>query len=283
MNVVPLRSDTVRLVQNGCAFLGLWSEDLNQHLKDFLKLVNSLDLSVENRERTRLRLFQFSLLGQASNWLERLPAGSISTWEDLTTCFLAIKNDKGKEGDEIVDKNIVKPIKLVEKKEAMDDVQDNESDISMNEDSTRWGKYVDGLMEMPRSQPLEYYLKHETNKKTIEGLIDNHKYNDSLLATHLGKLDNVTYKMLPVGPMYDAILKKKLAMKDGRGGNFVITCSIGRLKFISALADQGSDVNIMPLSIYNKLTSEKPVIFAEIFPEYENAKPVSKYGAIGEV
>ncbi|GJZ16364.1 MAK10-like protein, partial [Tanacetum coccineum] len=40
-------------------------------------------------ERTRLRLFQFSLRDQASNWLERLPAGSISTWEDLTTRFLA--------------------------------------------------------------------------------------------------------------------------------------------------------------------------------------------------
>ncbi|GJQ96599.1 zinc finger, CCHC-type containing protein [Tanacetum coccineum] len=37
----------------------------------------------------RLRLFQFSLRDQASNWLERLPTGSISTWEDLTTRFLA--------------------------------------------------------------------------------------------------------------------------------------------------------------------------------------------------
>ncbi|GKB70326.1 MAK10-like protein [Tanacetum coccineum] len=36
-----------------------------------------------------MRLFQFSLRDQASNWLERLPAGSISTWEDLTTRFLA--------------------------------------------------------------------------------------------------------------------------------------------------------------------------------------------------
>ncbi|GKB81708.1 hypothetical protein Tco_0948603 [Tanacetum coccineum] len=34
-------------------------------------------------ERTRMRLFQFSLRDQASNWLERLPAGSITTWEDL--------------------------------------------------------------------------------------------------------------------------------------------------------------------------------------------------------
>ncbi|GJY49131.1 zinc finger, CCHC-type containing protein [Tanacetum coccineum] len=88
-NVVPLRSDTIWLVQNRCSFHGLWSEDPNQHLKDFLKLVDSLDLDSENRERTRLCLFQFSLRDQASNWLERLPAGSITTWEDLTTRFLA--------------------------------------------------------------------------------------------------------------------------------------------------------------------------------------------------
>ncbi|GJY29944.1 MAK10-like protein [Tanacetum coccineum] len=40
------------------------------------------------RERTRLHLFQFSLLDQARNSLECLPAGSITTWEDLTTHFL---------------------------------------------------------------------------------------------------------------------------------------------------------------------------------------------------
>ncbi|GJV17575.1 zinc finger, CCHC-type containing protein [Tanacetum coccineum] len=60
-----------------------------QHLKDFLKLVDSLNLDGENRERTRLHLFQFSLRNQASYWLECLPAGSISMWGDLTTRFLA--------------------------------------------------------------------------------------------------------------------------------------------------------------------------------------------------
>ncbi|GJR57706.1 zinc finger, CCHC-type containing protein [Tanacetum coccineum] len=59
-NVVPLRSDTIRLMQNECPFHGLWSEDPNQHLKDFLKLVDLLNLD-----------------------------GSITTWEDLTTRFLA--------------------------------------------------------------------------------------------------------------------------------------------------------------------------------------------------
>ncbi|GKD35071.1 hypothetical protein Tco_1250580 [Tanacetum coccineum] len=63
-NMVPFQSDIIRLVQNGCSFHGLWSEDPNQHLKDFLKLVDSLDLDRENKERTRLRLFQFSLRDQ---------------------------------------------------------------------------------------------------------------------------------------------------------------------------------------------------------------------------
>ncbi|GKD18598.1 zinc finger, CCHC-type containing protein [Tanacetum coccineum] len=88
-NMVPLRADTIRLVQNGCSFHGLRSKDPNQHLKDFLKLVDSLDLDGENRERTRLRLFQSSLHDQASNWIECLLARSITTCEDLTTYFLA--------------------------------------------------------------------------------------------------------------------------------------------------------------------------------------------------
>ncbi|GJT48126.1 hypothetical protein Tco_0974283 [Tanacetum coccineum] len=51
-NAVPLRPDTIRLVQNACSFHELRFEDPNQHLKDFLKLMDSLDLDGENRERT---------------------------------------------------------------------------------------------------------------------------------------------------------------------------------------------------------------------------------------
>ncbi|GJY88384.1 hypothetical protein Tco_0503012 [Tanacetum coccineum] len=86
-NMVPLRSDTIRLVQNGCSFHVLQFEDPNQHLKDFLKLVDSLDLDVANRERTRLYLFQFSLHDQASNWLERLPHGRILLLVSLLNSF----------------------------------------------------------------------------------------------------------------------------------------------------------------------------------------------------
>ncbi|GJT50079.1 hypothetical protein Tco_0976236 [Tanacetum coccineum] len=58
-NVAPLRSDTIRLVQNGCSFHGLRSEDLNQHLKDFLKLVDSLDLMLQIAKERACVYFNF--------------------------------------------------------------------------------------------------------------------------------------------------------------------------------------------------------------------------------
>ncbi|GJX42589.1 zinc finger, CCHC-type containing protein [Tanacetum coccineum] len=86
--VSPLRSDTIRLVQNRCVFHGIMSEDQIQHLKDFLRIVDSIDLNGATINTTHLRIFCFSLRDQAINWLDRLPAGSISTWDDLTTRFL---------------------------------------------------------------------------------------------------------------------------------------------------------------------------------------------------
>ncbi|GJV21292.1 hypothetical protein Tco_1370312 [Tanacetum coccineum] len=79
-NVVPLRSDTIRLVQNGCSFHGLRSEDPNQHLKDFLKLVDSLNLVGENRERTRLRESLSEAWTRFKDLLQKVPHHGIDLW-----------------------------------------------------------------------------------------------------------------------------------------------------------------------------------------------------------
>ncbi|GKD59393.1 MAK10-like protein [Tanacetum coccineum] len=88
-NASSLRSGTIQLVQNGCSFYGHRSEDPNQHLQDFLKIVESLATNDKERENLHLCLFQFSLRDHASNWHKRLPTGSITIWDGLTTSFLA--------------------------------------------------------------------------------------------------------------------------------------------------------------------------------------------------
>ncbi|GKC03518.1 MAK10-like protein [Tanacetum coccineum] len=55
------------------------------------------------------------------------------------------------------------------------------------------------VVEAPNSQPVGYDLKHMINEKLIEGLVDNHR-----------------------GPVYEAILKKKITKKEDIGGNFEI-------------------------------------------------------------
>ncbi|GJX12612.1 hypothetical protein Tco_0204370 [Tanacetum coccineum] len=60
-NVVPLLFDTIQLVQNGCSFHGLRSEDPNQHLKDFLKLLDSPDLDQDPSPHGRILLLVYLL------------------------------------------------------------------------------------------------------------------------------------------------------------------------------------------------------------------------------
>ncbi|GKA71728.1 hypothetical protein Tco_0777867 [Tanacetum coccineum] len=83
-NMVPLRSDTIRFVQNGCSFHGLQYEDPNQNLKDFLKLVDSLDLDGENRERTRLQSLSEPWT-RFKDLLQKVPHHGIDLWlQDLS-------------------------------------------------------------------------------------------------------------------------------------------------------------------------------------------------------
>ncbi|GJW27307.1 hypothetical protein Tco_0041118 [Tanacetum coccineum] len=91
-------------------------------------------------------------------------------------------------------------------------------------------------MEAPNSQPIGYFLKHRINEKLIEGLVENHR-----------------------GPIYEAILKKKITKKEDIGGNLEIPCNIGGLKYMNALVEKGSDMNVMPLSTYKKLTDKRLV------------------------
>ncbi|GKB53263.1 hypothetical protein Tco_0904016, partial [Tanacetum coccineum] len=142
----------------------------------------------KQREEINGRMMEmFSLLKEYTKWkalkrvLVREEVSKAVTKYVNAISLVRMENDKDKGCDAVIDKQIVEPINMLEKEE----VDDNESDRIMNEDSTRWGKYADRLTKIPRSRPIGYYVKHEINKKTIEDLVDNHKYNDSLLATRL--------------------------------------------------------------------------------------------------
>ncbi|GJX79314.1 MAK10-like protein [Tanacetum coccineum] len=111
--------------------------------------------------------------------------------------FVKMEKEKNAKNNKVVDKNVIELSKLnaieleevVDMKKEVENRTDNEAIRSIKEEIT--GEGTKELVEMPRSQPIGYYPKHEINKELIEGLIGNQRYNDSLLATRLGITEDV--------------------------------------------------------------------------------------------
>ncbi|GKF25725.1 hypothetical protein Tco_0081619 [Tanacetum coccineum] len=90
---------------------------------------------------------------------------SLTRWEE----------ERSKKTDVTTNDNIEKPTKtetemLVKEAEKEDEVENEPNRKARKEETTG----------APSSQPVEYYLKHRINEKLIEGLVDNHRFNDSL-------------------------------------------------------------------------------------------------------
>ncbi|GJW66271.1 zinc finger, CCHC-type containing protein [Tanacetum coccineum] len=123
--------------------------------------------------------------------------------------------------------------------------------------------------EAPNSQPVEYYLKHMINEKLIEGLVDNHRFNDSLSGARVGKIKGRTYNLLPRGPVYEAILRKKITRKEDIEGNFKIPFE----DVLVEVAEHVYPVDFVILDI--KENEKKPFILGT--PFLTTAKAVIKF------
>ncbi|GKC59953.1 hypothetical protein Tco_1087551, partial [Tanacetum coccineum] len=69
-------------------FCGSDNEDVNEHIKKVLEIVDLFHVPNITKDQLMLRVFPISLTGAASSWLRNEPTGLIKTWEDLKTKFL---------------------------------------------------------------------------------------------------------------------------------------------------------------------------------------------------
>ncbi|GJT55611.1 hypothetical protein Tco_0990665 [Tanacetum coccineum] len=363
-NVVPLRSDTIRLVQNGCSFYRLRSEDPNQQLKDFLKLMDSLDLDNENRERMhafceidraadrKLRnknddesweiIENFSLYDY-EGWYETIPEDasldyknpdieqllgimehkgdtlikdtiSLMGKSESAFCPSELPSAKSNEPPKLntftfhertgpspqpqalettfkariwesifkqregINSRMTKmfrllkelttsrtPKKVLIREEAKFPITKNLNSISLTkeeEERSNMMKVTPDNTEKPTATEEEMPVIEAETKNGAENRAENKSIktpeNEETVEAPVGKKKGKEYKVLPGGPVYDAILKKMITKKEDIRGNFKITYSVRDLKHVNALVYQGFNVNIMPYSTYMKLTDERP-------------------------
>nr|GEU92705.1 MAK10-like protein [Tanacetum cinerariifolium] len=247
-NVVPLRSDTIQTDAH--------STDIAPRVTFEARVQDYMASHTKRMERFKNAIFK-----QREEINDKL-AEMFRLLKELTTSRALEKVFIKEEAKSPVTKNI-NYISLARGKEERKDNDYMVADGGINEIDTKMPvkeaekdtEAENGTKNKPikraeasSSQPVGYYQKHKINEKLIKGLVDNHRFNDSLSRIRVGKVKGKTYNLLPRGPVYEAILRKMITRKEDIGGNFEIPYNIVGLKHMNALVDQGSDVNIMPLS-----------------------------------
>ncbi|GKD43133.1 MAK10-like protein [Tanacetum coccineum] len=138
-----------------------------------------------------------------------------------------MEEEENRENNGQIDRSVMEPIKSTE--EEPPEGIDTKNEVKRKADDEPAKSARKNVTKNEENEParvssshdVRYYLKHRIDEKLIKGLVENQKEEDI-------------------------------------GGNFEIPCNIGGLKHMNALVDQGSYVNVMPLSIYKKLTDERP-------------------------
>nr|GEX54260.1 zinc finger, CCHC-type [Tanacetum cinerariifolium] len=233
-NVIPLRSDTIRLVQNECLFYGLWSKDPNQHLKDFSKLMDSLDLDGEKRKERTCIYFNFPFaikpaIGLNIFQLDPSPNGRAPKQVLIREegKFLITKNvnsisltrgvkEKSDKDDVAIGNGIQKTNGSNTKMPTKEAETENGAKNRIKNKPIKRDEQEEG-MEAPNSQPVEYYPKHRINEKVIERLVDNHRMtNDNIVTTLVNVIDylyNVYCKTDTAKELWQS-LESKYTTKD---------------------------------------------------------------------
>ncbi|KAK5785445.1 hypothetical protein PVK06_040032 [Gossypium arboreum] len=87
-NTFELKPNTIQMIQQFVQFDCLQDEDPNAHLENFLEFCDTFKINGVSDDTIHLQLFLFSLRNKAKQWLNSLPQGSITTWEQMTEKFL---------------------------------------------------------------------------------------------------------------------------------------------------------------------------------------------------
>nr|GEZ47327.1 reverse transcriptase domain-containing protein [Tanacetum cinerariifolium] len=119
--------------------------------------------------------------------------------------------------------------------------------VSLGDKGKRAGKLVTGLLSGDR-------LRLHFNISFTDALIHTPKFASTIKSLLTNKEKLFELAITPLNEHCSAILLKKLPEKLGDPCKFLIPCDFPKMDECLALADLGASINLMPLSVWNKIS-----------------------------
>nr|GEZ47868.1 reverse transcriptase domain-containing protein [Tanacetum cinerariifolium]GEZ51101.1 reverse transcriptase domain-containing protein [Tanacetum cinerariifolium] len=287
-----LKHGLLTLVQNK-QFCGHDKEDPHAHIRYFNKITSTLKFPNVPNMLIKLMLFQFSFEGAARIWLEKETPRSIFTWDDLVSKFInqffppskttnrrnEITNFQQRFDESFSEawdrfkdllrachhhaatKDTVHPTNNGSTEDVQPPVVQSESLILTFEPvNSPIIEPVASSVSAPRpnQRPSIPYPSRLQDQKLRDKANDQRKkffqiFKD--LNFNISFADAlIPMPKTPLNEHCSAVLLKKLQEKLGDPDKFLIPCDFpGKAKCL-ALADLGASINLMPLSVWNKLS-----------------------------
>nr|GEZ46230.1 reverse transcriptase domain-containing protein [Tanacetum cinerariifolium] len=274
-----IKTNLLQLVQTN-KFYGFERDNPHTHISNFKRMTSTLKYRDVPNDAIKLMLFPYSLEGAARIWCEKEPPNPILTWDDLINKFLNqffppsktthLKNeisrftqrfeetfgDAWERFKEMLRTSYEGP--SIPTKSSPDKVVKRETEETTNKEKPNCQgstAHIQPLVvptpipkpDVPKTQP-------KPNILFADALLLMPKFASTIksLLTNKDKLFELA--KVPLNENCSAMLLKKLSEKLGDPGKFLIPCDFLRMDVCHALADLGASINLMPLSIWKKLS-----------------------------
>nr|GEX07137.1 DNA-directed DNA polymerase [Tanacetum cinerariifolium] len=261
-----IKTNLLQLIQTN-KFYGFERDDPHTHISNFKRMTSTLKQRDIPNDTIKLMLFSYSLEGAARIW------ESFSKMDDRIDKLA----DRISNLVEIVNKQVITPatVKAVEKSCVICDgahayydciaTDSNQSSVCAATVTTRSGLAYEGP-SIPTNSSPEKVVERETEETTDKEQSNCQRSTahiqypvvptpipepDSLL-TNKDKLFELA--KVPLTENCSAMLFKKLPEKLGDPDKFLIPCDFPGMDVCHALADLGASINLMPLSIWKKIS-----------------------------
>nr|GEU69967.1 reverse transcriptase domain-containing protein [Tanacetum cinerariifolium] len=247
-----LKNDMIQQDQNSCQFHGLPGDDANKHLDKFLHVTQSIIVNGVTDDALRLYLFPYSLTHHVTTWFDHLPRSSITIFEQMAKMFLEkyfppfmvthsrneITNFRQRPNESL--------FKAWKRCKISIDRCPNHNMLSVTQIDTFYNGLTLRHRDTINAAAGGTFMKRRP--KECYDLIEN-------MTTHHNDWDTSAQRTrTPLNEHCSAVLLKKLPEKLGEPGKFLIPCDFFGMDECLALTDLGANINLMPLSVWNKLS-----------------------------